>query len=711
MKSSYLARMLMRAVCRASGLLLGFLVSAPWAMAAGQKAGGGEILWDSYGVPHVYAKTEAGIFYGFGWAQAQSHGDLLLHLYGEARGRAAEYWGDTYAEQDRWLLANEVYDRARSWYQQQEPAFRADLDAFAQGINDYAAAHPEKLDDRVKVVLPASGIDVVAHAHRLMNYVYIASPAKILGEVPKDSQARDGSNAWALMPSKTRDGHAMLLANPHLPWGTGFFTYYEAHLNGPGVNLYGATQVGLPVLRFGFNKHLGFTNTVNTMLGETTYFLTLSGHGYLFAGKVLPFKVSRKTLKIRQADGSLVEEVLEVRQAVQGPVFRRHDGATVALKIAGLDRPGMLRQYWDMGKATDFAQFQKALKQMQVPMFNIVYADRDGNVMYLDNGILPKHDIGDLKYWSGRVPGNTSDTLWGQVHGYEDLPKVINPPGGFVQNTNDPPWLSSWPRVLEPAAFPAYIAPVGPMSLRAQSSVKALAEHQNIDFDLFVELKRAAYALAADRTLPQLYSAAQGVTEPDVVAAVKVLKGWDRHFEADSRGALLFEEWARLFTGDARYGSQAAYATPWSLQDPLRTPLGLKDPARALAQLKQAVANTRQQYGSIDRPYGEVSRFHLDDVNLPGRGGFGNLGAFDVITWGPINAQGERLPQHGETWVSMVEFSEPIKAKGLMSYGNATQPGSSHRSDQLELLSKGVFRTLWTTREQVQQHLEATTTF
>ncbi|MBD4910700.1 acylase, partial [Xanthomonas citri pv. citri] len=92
--------------------------------------------------------------------------------------------------------------------------------------------------------------------------------AKVLGEPPKDGQARDGSNAWALMPSKTRDGHAMLLANPHLPWGSGFFTYYEAHLNGPGVDLYGATQVGLPILRFGFNKQLGFTNTVNTLLGQ-----------------------------------------------------------------------------------------------------------------------------------------------------------------------------------------------------------------------------------------------------------------------------------------------------------------------------------------------------------------------------------------------------------------------------------------------------------
>lgn len=443
----------MRAQARSASLCAGLLIAlfcAPQAALAGAGKDSGEILWDRYGVPHIYARTEAGTFYGFGWAQTHSHGNLLLHLYGEARGRAAEYWGEKYAEQDRWLTSNDVYPRAQQWYRQQTPGFRADLDAFAQGINDYAAAHPQALDAEVKVVLPITGVDVVAHAHRLMNYVYIASPAKVLGEPPKDGQARDGSNAWALMPSKTRDGHAMLLANPHLPWGSGFFTYYEAHLNGPGVDLYGATQVGLPILRFGFNKQLGFTNTVNTLLGQTTYKLTLSGEGYLLDGKVLPFKRETRTLKIRQADGALKEQTLQVRQSVHGPVFERYDGSTVALRVAGLDRPDMLKQYWDMGKAQDFAQFQRALKQLQVPMFNIVYADNAGNVLFLDNGILPKHAQGDLKYWSGLVPGDTASTLWRDVHSYDELPKVINPAGGFVQNTNDPPWLASWPRVLDP---------------------------------------------------------------------------------------------------------------------------------------------------------------------------------------------------------------------------------------------------------------------
>jgi len=355
----------------------------------GGAAGGGEILWDSFGVPHVYAKTEAGMFYGFGYAQTQSHGNLLLHLYGEARARAAEYWGDTFAAQDRWLIANDVPGRAARWYREQTPQFRADLDAFAAGINAYAKAHPDKLDPEVRKVLPISGVDVMAHAHRLMNYVYIAPEQ---GVMKSAADSDNGSNAWAVGPSRSASGHAMLLANPHLPWAPSQLTYYEANLTGPGgLSIYGATQVGLPVLRFAFTRDLGFTNTVNTILGYTSYKLTLAPGGYRFDGKTLPFRTENKSFKVRQPDGTLKTISFVQRYAVQGPVFDAPGGRTIAIKVAGLDRPGGLAQYWDMGRAKDWPTFEKALRRLQVPMFNIVYADRAGHILYLDNGILPKH--------------------------------------------------------------------------------------------------------------------------------------------------------------------------------------------------------------------------------------------------------------------------------------------------------------------------------
>jgi acyl-homoserine-lactone acylase len=194
-----------------------------------------------------------GLFYAFGWAQMHSHGDLLLKLYGQARGRAAEYWGEellpsdqalrakgmpvqSYLDSDRSVHTNGIPNRARGWYTAQTPQFRRYLDAFAAGINAYAQAHPDRIADEVEVVLPVDGVDVIAHTHRVIQYEFLGlsgyvggvSSQTVIEQWLKQPQAAGGvrsrpsvgSNAWAIAPSRTSDGRAMLLANPHLLWGT-----------------------------------------------------------------------------------------------------------------------------------------------------------------------------------------------------------------------------------------------------------------------------------------------------------------------------------------------------------------------------------------------------------------------------------------------------------------------------------------------------------
>ncbi|MNQ13984.1 Glutaryl-7-aminocephalosporanic-acid acylase precursor [compost metagenome] len=669
-----------------------------------------EILWDTYGVPHIYGVDQPAVFYGYGWAQAQSHASAIIRLYGEARGKGAEYWGPKYEETSVWLLTNGVPARAQSWYEQQTPEFRANLDAFAAGINAYATVHPEAIAEDVRQVLPVSGADIVAHAHRLMNFVYVASPGKTLGEGDPPDLSEQGSNSWAVAPSKTADGHALLLQNPHLPWATDYFIYYEAHLTGPDFEIYGATQIGLPIVRFAFNQQMGITNTVNGMVGATNYKLTLKDGGYLYDGQVRPFETTSTSYRVRQPDGSELEKPLVIRTTVHGPVFDRADGTAVAVRVAGLDRPYMLQQYFDMVTSKDFGSYEGALKRLQVPTFNIVYADRDGHIDYTFNGIAPRRAEGDLAFWSGLVPGDTSRYLWTETHPLEDLPRVTDPVGGFVQNANDPPWVASWPVTMKPDDYPSYLAPRTPESLRAQYAVRAIAENDDISMDRFIQLKLGQDAVMADRVLPDLIPAALADPDPEVQAAARLLAGWNRTFDADNRAGLLFEEWARLFAGPT-FAGQGGYAVPWSEQRPISTPTGVRDTAAAVEQLKRAIAVTKQKYGAVDRRFGDVSRFILDGVDVSGSGGFGNLGAFRVITWSDLNAQGVRTPNHGETWVAMIEFSTPIKAYGLMSYGNARQPGTTHHSDQLEMLSNQQFRELWLRRDQIEANVEERTAF
>lgn len=102
---------IVRLFCFICGLAFFVLIAGVYSPVIGQKST--EILWDTYGVPHIYGKDTEGLFRGFGWAQMHSHGNLLLRLYGQARGRAAEYWGKDYLESDRWVRTMGVPKRPK----------------------------------------------------------------------------------------------------------------------------------------------------------------------------------------------------------------------------------------------------------------------------------------------------------------------------------------------------------------------------------------------------------------------------------------------------------------------------------------------------------------------------------------------------------------------------------------------------------------------
>ncbi|HEY2049577.1 MAG TPA: penicillin acylase family protein, partial [Caulobacteraceae bacterium] len=673
-----------------------------------------EVLWDRYGVPHVYAKTVPDMFYGFGWAQVKSHGDILLRLYAEGRGRAAEYFGAGELDSDRWMAINDVPGRAQAWLAAQTPAFRENLEAFANGMNAYAKAHPEALSEEARRVLPIKTVDVVGYAHRLFQYVYIA-PEAVAKRLPADTiftpgaaRPDNGSNGWAIAPGRSADGHTLMLMNPHLPWPTGWSTYYEAQLTAPGVNLYGATQIGLPVLRFVFSDQLGITNTVDHTNGVTFYRITPAQGGYLFDGKVLPFETRDVTLKVRRPDGSFDVQALHVRSTVQGPIISERDGAPIAMRVAGLDRPRALEQYWKMETAPNFAAYQGALQMMQVPTFNIIYGDKDGHIEYLFNGLLPRHDFGDLTYWSSTVPGDTSKTLWKDYLSYGELPKVIDPPGSVVQNSNDPPWDAGFPSVIDPSPYRAYISPDA-LEVRMQRGVQLLSEPTKISFDELVHKRWSTYALLADRLLPDLNTEVQASGDDLAKKAVAVLNAWDRTTDADSRGSLLFTMWVDAMKAPDGV-TNAGWRVPYDIHRPLETPMGLADPAAALKALDAAAQELMAAKGALDAPWSSEMRLTWGGKNMAASGASGKYGDINVIDYGPLK-DGVRAANFGGSFVAVVDFGSPTRAKVLMSYGDSSQPGSPHMGDQIPLLSAKQMRDAWRTRAEVEANLESRDVF
>ncbi len=670
-----------------------------------------EILWDTYGVPHIYGKDVQSLFHAFGWAQMHSHGNVILRLYGQARGRAAEYWGEKYVESDQWVRTMGVPVRAQQWYDAQNPTFRNYIDAFAAGINAYTQNHGELIDDEVKGVLPVTGVDVLAHVHRLLNFTFIAKPQTLASlreewENPKDTstgfnkqnitpQKPLGSNGWAIAPSRSASGNAMLLANPHNPWSN-LFLWYEAQLNAPGIDTYGASLVGIPVLTIGFNDNLGWTHTVNKYNGRDVYELTLADGGYRFDGKIRAFETETQTLNVRQPDGTLEEKPLTVQRSVHGPVIAQKDGKALALRVVGLDQPGALEQWWTMGLAKNLTEFEAAIKPVQIPMFTVIYADREGHIMHLFNGQVPVRSQGDYAYWSGIIPGDTSTTLSTQFHPYGDLPRVLDPQSGWLQNANDPPWTTTFPVPLKPDDYPSYIAPRGPMEFRAQHSAKMLKSDERISFEKMVEYKHSTHVELAERLLDDLITAARQHGGEVGKNAADVLETWDRKTESDSRGAVLFAFW------NEEVDFSNLFAVPWNEQEPLTTPNGLADPVSAVTALEAAAQRVMATYGRLDVPWGEVFRLRSGNLDLPANGG--EVGIFRNLWFSPLE-DGRFEAIGGESYVAAIEFSNPVRAMALVSYGNATQPNSPHVGDQLELFAKKQLRPIWRSRQEIEVHL------
>ncbi len=654
-----------------------------------------EILWDEWGVPHIFARGDEELFYAQGWAQAQAHGDLLLELYGRARARGAEYWGERWLPADRWLATNGVPERAASWYAAQAPDERALLDAFVHGVNDFARAHPEAIADQVEPVLPVSGADVLAHVQQAIHFTFVVDRESVEGTAERLSA---GSNAWAVGPSRSASGKAMLVANPHLPW-TDLFTWFESHLVSPSVNAYGVSLVGTPFLGIAFNDHLAWTHTVNTQDGADLYQLTLEGDGYRFDGEVRPFERQTRTLKVRQPDGSSKEEALEIRRSVHGPVVAAQGDQALALRVVGLEDAHLTGQYWKMATARDLAGFEGALDDLQMPMFTVMYADDAGHVLHLFGGRTPVRPAGDWD-WSGVVPGDTSKALWTATHPYGELPRVLDPPSGWLQNANDPPWTTTFPAALDPGAFPRYMAPRF-MHFRAQRSARMLQQDESITFDELVAYKHSTRMELAERILDDLGRAVEAHGDETAKRALAVLAAWDRSADAGSRGAVLFE---RFWRGLA-HGGKRPFSTPWNEGEPLTTPDGLADPAAAAAALSAAAAGVEADHGALDVAWGEVYRLRQGSHDLPANGGPGGLGIFRVTDFEEADDH-RQVAGGGDSYIAVVELAQPVRARVLLSYGNWSQPGSRHRGDQLELYSKKELRPAWLTRTEIEAHLE-----
>lgn len=680
-----------------------------------------EILWDAWGVPHIFAQTDADAFRAFGWAQMRAHGNLFLKLYAQARGRAAELWGETYLESDGFVRRMGIPTRAVEWAAMQSPEMHANLTAFVAGVNAFAAQHPSDLSSEAREVLPVTLEDVFAHIQRVYA-VYltqggqrpsgaaqndIVPPTDLLPDVPPLGTGIAGSNAWVVGGSKTHSGRPILLANPHLYWAD-FFTFFETHLNisGENLSLYGVAQVGWPVLRYGFNDHAGWAHTVNALKGWDAFALEVDGDGYVLDGVTRAFEVSQESIKIRQRDGSIREETLEIKHSLYGPVIGEQDGKPVAARCVGFQVapfPRLFEQYWRMAKSRNLREFQSALEMHQNPMFTVMYADKDGHTAHYCGGFVPRRADGGWMDWVGTLRGDDSGLIWTEVHGFNELPRVIDSPSGWLQNSNNPPWTTTIPLALDPNDFPAYLTP-RQITPREQRSIRMISGLRDAVLDDVVKCAGSTRSETADRLLPPLLEAARSFGSDLARHAAGVLERWDRCYDPESIGADLFSRWLLAMRPADRTLSNI-WAQPWIETDPINTPHSLRSPREAALALEVAAASLIRDIGSLERRWGDFTRAQRGEFRTEAHGHLDPFGVFRVSGYAP-DTSGQYTVAFGTTYVAAIEFTDPVRAKVVLSYGNSSQPGSKHDGDQLELFSRRQMRDAWLTREEIEANLE-----
>jgi len=717
------------------------------------------IYRDKWGVPHVYGPTDYSVMFGFMYAQAEDNFWQIEDSYIQAIGRAAEAYGEKAVlsanagrplESDiinRQLESNRM---AQEDYKRLSPQAKEICDATADGLNYFLAKNPQvkpilitkfepwhllafnrfaqyqlfifrrlglrpdELRASVEEVGKKTALKKAAPASEPeVNDFTAASPVEMFFN-DKNSAAQIGSNTWAISPKKSSTGRAMLLVNPHQPFfGPG--QWIEGHVHSDsGWNMSGASFPGSPFPTLGHNDNLGWSHTVNAPDVVDAW-----EEKFDDAGKPLNYKYGAgyrtatewtDTIKVK-TDQGIVERSFKMRKTHHGPVMAVRDGKPLTVRMAAWENAGgALEQRYLMGKAKNLKEFQAAMARLAVPMFNTMYADKDGNIWYIYYGAVPKRD---QKYdWSKFVDGSDPGTEWQGYHKLEELPQILNPASGWAQNCNATPLLASGEEMgkdgnPDGAKFPAYMV-TEKDNPRSRISRRVLSERAKFTYEDWTKAAYDTRVIEAERLIPQLAAqfdkmkAAEPAKAEKLAEVVADLKAWNGVSTVDSVPMSVFTLWAytRIQSAAQRMVKDMPYPD--------------------VAVLEYVVGDLTRKWGTWKVKWGDLMRiqrvhtsgviegFSDDKPSYPVAGGPGDPVGIVFNFYAPeARGQKRRYGIAGHSFFSVIEFGPKPQARSVLQFGQSADPQSKHYFDQAELYSKMQFKPAWFALDEIKANLEA----
>ncbi len=572
-----------------------------------------EILVDRWGVPHIFAANQDDLFFAQGYNAARERLFQIDLWRRRGLGRLSAVFGPSFVEQDKAsLLFLYRGDMHKEW-QAYGPDAQRIAERFVVGINAYIdqlgadptqlpyefrhfAYLPEKWQAQDVVRIRSHGLTRNLHSEVARSFVACQAGLKaddmrirlspqwetqlptgldpclppdllrvfqlatqgvtlpktsLLGVLTEDgghSAARaaaqapasppEGSNAWVISPTRTTTGRPILASDPHRAYSAPSLRYI-AHLNAPGLDVIGAGEPSLPGISIGHNGNIAFGLTVFGIDQEDLYVYEINPANpmqYKYRGQWEDFVVRREQLSVK--NGVPVNTDLVFSR--HGPVIYTEHARNRAFAVrTAWFEPGMAPYFGSVKYmyARNFSEFKQAMRNWGAPAENQVYADAKGNIGWVPGGLAPIRPT-----WDGLlpVPGDGRFEWSGFLSGTQ-LPSSYNPRQGWFASANEMNLPSDYPYKKHKLGFEW---PSNDRHARLSEQLSRPGKHALQDS---MRLQNDVVSIPARRVIALLQPLSS--TDPQTLAALKMLGRWNFAESAESPEAALFEVWWSRYLG------------------------------------------------------------------------------------------------------------------------------------------------------------------
>jgi acyl-homoserine-lactone acylase len=693
-----------------------------------QQAARVTIIRDNWGIPHIYGKTDADAVFGLLYAQCEDDFKRVEMNYIEKLGRMSEIKGEAELQNDLYIRLIIDSAAAKKEYAASPAWLKKLMNAYADAINFYLYKNPgtkplllQKFQPWYPLLWTDGSIGAISTGDvteaEVKNF-YLNGNEPIVAKNNRQNENPTGSNGFAIAPSKTASGNAILYINPHVT----FYFRPEVHVvSEEGLNVYGAVTWGQFFIYQGFNENCGWMHTSSNVDVADMYAekIVKKPGGLFYEYDKLLKPVTQKTIKLAYRQNNQQQiKTINTYYTHHGPVMAIRDGKWISVK--GYNRAlKSLIQSFERTKTTGLQSYKKNMQLLANTSNNTVFADNKGNIAYWHGDYVPRRN---KQYnWGKLQDGTTPATEWQGLHTLDEIVHVYNPATGWIQNCNSTPFTVSGSASPQKQNYPAYMAPDGE-NFRGINAARVLAQSNNFTIDKTIEAGYDTRLSAFEILVPALVKAVEQLPPGDTLykqlaASVQLLKQWNYYSSTSSVATTLAIEWAEKLSASLR---RIYIDEGWDDQVTLTRHFAeTATQQELLPPLLTVINSLTQRFGTWQVPWGTVNRYQriTADINQQYQDDKPSYPVpFASSAWGMLPSYNsryypgtqKRYGVAGNSFVCAVEFGKTIKAKSLLAGGNSGNPASPHFTDQLEMYTQGHFKEVLFYKIDVLQHAEKT---